>query len=299
MAKTSAKQKETKLANDVVKTEGAGAPSVPDFMKGKAGLGVENVGAGDVAIPRIKLLQGISPEVLARDDLRAGYFYHTISEESLGRELRIVPVYTDIRAILWRPRHSGGGILARMNDGRHWEPANASFEVVLKKNKEDPGTSVKWYTKKTEAEAGLLSWGSSNPADPNSQPAATKMYNIVAMLPDHPELSPVVITLQRAAVKVAMNFTGKLKLSRAPSYGTVFVMSSLQESRNGDTFFNYKFTADGFVQNKEEFDLYEETYNRFKEQGLQIRDEDGLQDEDTTTIDASGDVGKQDAKAAF
>jgi hypothetical protein len=53
------------------------------------------------------LLQALSPECTEFNDAKPGHFWHTISEETLGRSIKIVPVYTDISYILWRPRHMG------------------------------------------------------------------------------------------------------------------------------------------------------------------------------------------------
>lgn len=268
MAKTTVAVKETK-------TEVA---LVPAFMQEQAGLGTENIGSSDVEVPRCKLLQKISPELDVFNEAKAGDFFHTLAEKSLGKEVRITPIYVDIRYILWRPQDTGGGILARADDGIHWSPADAQFEVELKKG----GPKVTWRTAKTVAQSGLAEWGSSNPSDPNSPPAATRMYNLVANLPDYPDLPPAVITLQRASIGVARKLMGKLKITRAPSFGLYFKMSSVEDKNGaGQIFLNYAFTADGMVQDKDEYDRNYGLYSYFKAQGVQIKDIEGLQDEPT------------------
>jgi hypothetical protein len=260
----------------VLKKENAVAHAVPDFMKAYAGAGTEMITGADIETPRIKLLQAISPEVEEFDDARNGEFWHTTSETSLGKEVRIVPIYIDIRAILWRPRHDGGGILARADDGVHWVPAQGNFTV--KPIKGSPKT-VTWSTKPLVAQSGLLEWGSSVPGDPNSMPAATKMYNMVVVLPDFPDLPPGVVTLQRSGIRVARKFLGKLKISKAPSFGMYFTMDSIREEGEEGPYNNYRFTADGLVTDEDEFHNYRELYERFKEMGLQIRDLETVQED--------------------
>ncbi len=248
---------------------------VPDFMKGYKGQGVENITANDIETPRIKLLQGVSEEIKIFDNAKPGEFWHSVAEMSLGPNPRIVPIYVDLRAILWRPRHEGGGILARADDGQHWVPPNAEFEVrPYKDNKK----VVKWRTKPLVAASGLLDWGSTDPEDPNSAPAATRMYNIAVALPDFPELGVAVVTLQRSGIRVARKFMGKLKLMSVPSFGTYFTMGITEDSNpSGDSFYNYTFTQAGLVQTIEEFTMYRELYEKFKEMGLQIRDLESAQ----------------------
>lgn len=267
MAKTAVAVKDTKSTDLSV---------TPDFMKDQIGLGTESIGAADTEIPRLKLMQKISPELDTFNDLKAGDFFHTLAEISLGREVRVTPIYTDIRYILWRPQDTGGGILARADDGIHWSPPDAQFEVELKKG----GPKVTWRTAKTIAQSGLAEWGSGNPSDPNSPPAATRMYNLVVTLPDHPDLPPAVVTLQRASIGVARKLMGKLKITRAPSFGLVFNMKSVEDKNGaGQIFLNYAFTAEGMVQDKEVYDKNFEYYQYFKAQGVNIKDIEGLQDE--------------------
>lgn len=252
--------------------------AVPEHMRNMAGMGTERVGAGDIETPRIKLIQGLSPEIQTFEDAKPGQFWHTTAQISFGPDVEIVPVYTDIRAILWRPREAGGGILARSDDGVTWNPANTTFEVKL--DRRDGGHVVKWTTKPTVAASRLLEWGSMNPTDPNSQPAATKMYNLVVCLPEYPELGPAVVTLQRSGVKVARKFMGQLKLIRAPSFGCRFIMASLLENGPSGDFYNYSFRANGFVEDEDEFEAYKQWYETFKAQGLTIQDLEGLQGTD-------------------
>lgn len=261
----------TKAANTAVAAVGA----VPDFMQQYAGQGVEQVSQAETEIPRIKLIQAISPELETFNDLKAGDFFHSIAEISLGQELRIVPIFTDMRYILWRPRWEGGGILARADDGVHWNPPNAQFEV--KPVKGSPQV-VSWKTAPTVAASGLTNWGSSNPSDPNSQPAATKMYNMLVAFPDNPDLGMAIVTLQRAGVKVARKLMGKLKITRAPAYGQVFVMRSVNEQGQEGPFKNYSFEADGFVTDKDQFEAFRGIYETFSKSGLNI-DPEKMQDD--------------------
>ncbi len=266
MTKAVAKKKTTEVA-----TSGA----APDFMKGHEGRGSENIGAKDVEVPRITLLQSLSPEVTDGDQ-KPGEFYHSIAEITLGKELKIIPVFVSKRYLLWKPRHEGGGILARADDGVHWSPPDAEFTVKPIKGSQDVAI---WKTAPTVKESGLAEWGSSLPKDPDSQPAATEMYVYVCVLPDHPELSPCVVTLQRGALIQARKFNGKIKAREKtiPAYGQVYSMSTNMDDTGAGEYHNYRFKMDGFVQDEDTFKHCATLYEMFKEMGVKVQGEEELQ----------------------
>ncbi len=264
------------------------AAAVPSFMQGYAGQGTENVTQEDIETPRIKLLQALSPECEEFDDAKAGCFWHTIAQQNLGTTLRVVPVFTDMRAILWNPRESGGGILARSDDLQTWSPPMGEFQVKINKGTKQ----VTWKLHKLVSASRLLEWGSSDVDDPNSPPAATKMYNVVVAMPDFPDLGPAVVTMQRSSVGVAKKFLSMLKLmNRTPSFGLRFQMAAVDDhNKNGDKFKNFQFAALGMVDNEEEFHRYRHMYETFKSMGLKVRDidEDAVAEADKASPDKDG-----------
>lgn len=269
--------------NQVAKSADAPLPAVqqvPDWMKDKGRGGIDKLTAADMEVPRIKLIQAISPELTEHNVLKPGDFWHTLGEQSLGKAMLIVPIYIDKRYILWKPRKAGGGILARADDGTHWNPANVDFQITLPETKK----TVTWTTKDTVEESGLANWGSYNPEDPNSQPAATLMYTMVAAMPDYPDLGFAQLTLQRGSVKVAKSLIGKIMINpTVPSYGRLFRMSSFEEQSESGTFFNYRFAAEGFIQNQDQFNAYESLYKQFAKTGLNIKDLETMQDDEPAT----------------
>lgn len=251
------------------------AAKLPEYMRSQAGKGMEGMAAGDFEMPRIKLLQGISEELEMYDGVKAGDFFHTLAEQGLGTELNVTILHISKRYVLWRPRWDGGGILARADDAVHWSPSNAEFEVSADKSKR---RKVKWCTKPTVAESGLAEWGSFDPEDPNSQPAATLCYVYVVYMHDFPQLSPVALLLQRTALRGAKKLNGKLKVSGAPVYGLKFIVESVDDSSTEGDFKNWRFTSDGYVD-QEQFVEFEAMHNGFAKTGVNVRNIEGAQDE--------------------
>jgi hypothetical protein len=246
---------------------------LPAFMQKHPGLG--GLGAGEVEIPRLKLLQASSPELTESNNAKPGEFWHTLTNESFGSTVRICPIYIDWRFILWRPQEAGGGILARADDGKHWTPADTEFAVKLK-----TGHDVKWRTARTVAASRLDRRGSYNPSDPSSPPAAARMYSIVCSFPDRQDLPPAVVTLQRAAIRAATKLIGELKVLRAPSFGVIFELASFKDKSPSGEFYNYAFKMVGPVEDKA---FYEENFAQFRffmEQGLKVKDLEGAQEDE-------------------
>ncbi len=243
---------------------------LPAFMQEHARLGRLDV--GDLEMPRLKLLQASSPELTEFNNAKHGEFWHSLINESFGSTVRIF--------ILWRPREAGGGILARADDGKHWTPADTEFTVKLKS-----GHEVKWRTARTVRASGLDRRGSYNPSDPNSPPAATRMYSIVCSFPDRQDLPPAVVILQRAALKVATKLIGKLKVLRAPSFGVILEMASFKDKSPSGEFYNYAFEIVGPVEDKAFYEENFAQYRFFIEQGLKVKDLEGAQEDEASSAE--------------
>lgn len=258
--------------------------AMPDFMKGQTQAGLEHAEASDVEIPRVQLLQSVSPEVEEHDTAKAGLFWHNMGEVALGNEIEVIPIFLEKRLTLWNPRDQGGGILARSPDGIHWSPSNATFDVKIKGRKE----AVRWQTKDSVAASGLTEWGTSNPDDPNSPPAATLSYNFLMLFPDRLDLGPAVVTMQRSSTRVAKKLIGKLKMVNAPIYGIKLIMSAVKEEGPEGPFYNFAFRPNGFVQDLSLFKQGQELYEAVSASGLKVKD---IQEEDPPAEGGEGKTG--------
>jgi hypothetical protein len=269
--------------------------TLPDFMREDIGkqYGMETLDATDMALPRLLLMQGLSKQKEQFSFLKTGDFFHTAQEVVIPQPFLAVPIMIDKRFLLWRPRNAGGGILARANDAKHWQPSPASFTVTL--DKKDGGATVTWETKETVAESGLAEWGSMDPDNPESPPAATLTYNILLAFPANPELSPAVLSLQRTGMKAALDLNMKLKSLNRPSFQSVIQFSSFLDHKGTNDFYSVKTVLAGFLCAKkkwraddaeswtlgdlETYQNYKALYERLAKSGLDIKDEDELQSE--------------------
>jgi hypothetical protein len=252
------------MSNDVVKTDSKLPAHLAQYEKAKIG----NVDSSDRIIPRIKLIQAISPELQDFEDAKAGQFWHTIGQQNLGPTLRAIPIIIRKSYVLWAPRNDDRGILARAQDGIHWEPANAEFTV---KPKGSPN-NVTYKTKNTVAESGLDKFGTSIPGDANSPPAASLTYNMMWYLPDLPELSPSIIINTRSSVKPMQQLLSRIDSKPVPHYVQSYVIGSVQQKGAEGPYFNFTYTGSGFAD-EATAKICHEMYEQFSKIGWLANDE--------------------------
>lgn len=265
--------------------------NMPAFMREYAGAGKENISREDMEIPRLKLIQALSPELEAYNELKAGDFFHSAAEEIFSGPFRAVPVLVDKQMILWNPRANGGGVLARSMDCIHWAPPQGEYTVKL----DNPyqGTTVKWRLAETVRESGLGEWGTMNPNDPNSPPAATRMINMALAFPDNPTLMMAVLTFSRSSLKMGRRLLTKLMTVRTPLYGSIFTFEAFTDNnKQGQKFFNIQATGAGLVEDEKLFHQYREIHESMKGAGLNIKDVDSLQDEEQAPGEGEDGAGK-------
>ena len=105
-----------------------------------AGAGLQEVKATDLAIPFLRILAQLSPQVNKRDGAyvqgaEAGDIYHTVSNTAFkGAEgVVIVPCHFQHRYLEWKPREKGGGFV-----GTHYSNA----PIVKTTRRDDRGNEV-------------------------------------------------------------------------------------------------------------------------------------------------------------
>jgi len=219
---------------------------IPDYLKSEKSTGLETLGAGDFKVPRIKLLHPLSPEIQEfQGQAIPGEFWHEGANRSIGKEFIFVPINAGKRVILWKPRDDGGGMLAFSRDAVNWASGgDKTFEVMLDRKSKK---RVKWQTGKNVPYSKLLEWGSSNPEDDQSPPAATLTYEYLCYLPRFPELSPCLYGVFKTALPAGKQLNSSLLMLRKPTASVAVKCWSVETSNGTDTYLTPKFQTMGFV----------------------------------------------------
>lgn len=236
-------------------------------MQEDKALGKENIARDDMVIPRVALMQAVNPEV-TEGRCASGDFWHTVLEEVLGEELDdLIIIHHSKRYTLWKPRHLGGGILARASDGVNWDEPDQVYKFSPYKDR--PKYEVEYKTgKKVGRDIGLGKWGSLDPENPDSPPAATLTHALVCMIESRPEMGPFVILLQRSAEPVAKMLLSKIQLDPAPIFGQRFKLGSKVVSIADGDFNQYTFVKNGHVQDADLYAFLKEQHVAFRDSGV-------------------------------
>lgn len=116
---------------------------LPEYLREQQGSarGRENVGVEDLVIPRLELVQDLSPARKKQDPnyipgAEEGMLYNNVTRELYGTEVLLVPVGYVKEWLLWKDRDKGGGFGGAYPDQRSAEDARSlledgdDFEVV-------------------------------------------------------------------------------------------------------------------------------------------------------------------------
>lgn len=260
---------------------------LPAFLQaGKNVVNHDNFDSSDVVIPRIKLLQGISPEVEQFNDAKSGNYWHTGLDMNLGAEMRFIVADRRKKFLLQAPIQDGQGILARSDDAKKWDKLG-SWQVKIKGQK----NPVTWEITDIDIEkSGLTGWGTSIPGDEDSPPAATLFYDYLVFLPDHLDLGPAVISLARSQIKKAKKgLNDKISMHATngrPMQALIFQAGVVEESSDGQSFKNWSFRSGGFVQDEALYKMLLEYRGALA--NLKIQDEGGVDEPEKATDDGQG-----------
>jgi hypothetical protein len=246
----------------------------------------DNFDSSDITIPRIKLLQGINPEIAQFDSAKVGNFWHSGADMDLGPKVRFVVADRRKKYLLSAPLEDGQGVLARADDALTWDRVG-KWQVKQKGVKQP----VTWEINHRDIEkSGLTKWGTYNPDDDQSGPAATLFYDYLVFLPDHLDLGPAVITLARASIKKAKKgLNDKISMHGSngrPMQALIFEASSVDENSDSGGFKNWQFMSAGFNMDEALFNLAREHIGALGR--VRIADEAG----DAVTEPSAQDDGK-------
>lgn len=278
----------------------AAGPSYLDNYKGK--LGTEDISSDEINIPRLKLGQDMSKEVQAGDVERGDLFVNVSGEVALeaGQKLPFAVLKRYREFILWRPQKDGGGILARAHavqtpDGvrYEWDKPNSEFEVKVEGKIKVTWKIGKYVDEPTiEGPNGdlisIADWGSEIPGDKESNKAATEHHNYIIALPTRDNMV-VALSLSRTASPRAKDFNALLKMSSKPMVSRLFTVETVDDSRDGHDFKNYKFRpnkdaiegvtdANPLFVNGALFDFYADMAASFEGKALTVDQSDGEQE---------------------
>jgi hypothetical protein len=257
------------MTSEITKTETGG---VPDWMRAKnSGATLGNIDSSDLKPPKLKLLAGMSPEVMdGIPSATPGNFWMTILNINLGQAVVITPILLRKSYHIWAPKTPANaeqkGPLATASDGIHWDNPNQTFEVRFPNNP----TVYKWKIGKMVTEGNTHRFGSSQPEDPKSKPMATLTYDILVLV-DLPngKKQLAVWTSARTGVGPTQNFISTVMAMGIDQFFQRYRVVVLKKpGPSGDPYFTYDYQYIGNVQSEAEGDAAKALYDQYRKSGF-------------------------------
>ncbi len=251
--------------------------------EGYTGQGQEDITTDDIIIPRIKLAQALTPEVVDKK-AEEGDLIHNVTGDIIckaGQKLRFIPIMYTKEFIIWRERETGGGILARAirkqigtNFRYAWITPNVELTDKIG-GKVEVTYKLKRYTTSAIAlvdhETDDLSCWKGDEA-----PAANLTHNYLVVLPDN-NMELIAISLSRTSARKGAQLNTMLKMGGASIFTRVFEASTFIDQSDKYKFANWIFSPAGYIapDQVEMLESLKKLHEDFKATSFVVNVEDG------------------------
>jgi hypothetical protein len=219
---------------------------IPDFLK-QGNRGAENVGTDDMIIPRIELIQALSPvrkksDPAYIDGAEEGMLYNHVTRTLYGTEVTVVPVYYTKQFLVWKDRKAGGG------GSNGFRGAFATKELA------------------DRAIADL--------AEEALEVSDTAQHFVLVRNGD--DWQEAVISMAKSKIKVSKRWNSLMRLTNTDSFSRAYKLSATTETNaRNESYFNFNVAALGFV-NKDLYERAEKLYETIRSGGVKVsNDYDG------------------------
>lgn len=202
-------------------TTGTGVAVVdqmPDFLRDKQGSarGRENVGAEDLVIPRLEIVQDLSPARKKQDPnyiegAEEGMLYNNVTRELYGTSVVVIPVGYVKEWLLWKDRKKGGGF-----GGAFANEEEARRAIDLLEDADD------WAAVDTGQQFCVL-------VKPNG------------------ELEEIVVSMAKSKAKVSRKWNSLIRIANADSFARAYKLSAiLDTNKQNQQFYNFDVKPAGY-----------------------------------------------------
>lgn len=197
---------------------------VPEYLRDAIGsnAGQENVSVDDLVIPRINLVQSLSPERDKKDPayiegIEEGQIFNSLTREVYGESTIVVPVMYRREYQVWNKKRTQGG------SGFHGS-----------------------YSTDAEAKAVLRTREAEKP-DLAGKLEVVEVPVMFVMVINSNSHEQAVISFPRTKAKVARKWNSLIRLGGMAAYAKQYNLHSVEEKNDNGKFYNFGVSAAGFV----------------------------------------------------
>ena len=200
----------------------SGEVSRPSFMDTGSSRGSEGVGMDDITIPRVDVLQALSPQRKKTnaeyiEGAEEGMLFNTVTKQLYGSNFLFVPVYFRKEYVIWKDRKEGGGFAGAFASEQEAQNAMAD---------QDLNPEIHQITD-TGQHFGLL---------------------VDDYESDNPKIEEAVISMSRSKMKVSRQLNTMIRMAGGDRFERAYTIASTESTNNnGDEFWNISVKQMGYV----------------------------------------------------
>lgn len=214
---------------------------VPDFLKNQTtARGSENVGADDLVIPRLELVQDLSPCRKKSDPnyiegIEEGMLYNNVTRQNYGTEALVIPVFFRKEWLIWKDRNEGGGFRGA-------------------------------FATEAEANAAMADLEDGD----KCEVVDTAQHFCLLIQPETGKVEEIVISMNKSKMKVSRKWNSLIRMNGGDSFARVYRVGTVSEknSKNQD-YYNLVISPAGFPT-KELYERAEKLYDAIAAGAVQV-----------------------------
>lgn len=190
---------------------------LPDYIRKDTARGSENVSTEDLVIPRLEVIQDLSPQ-LDEDSgeyiagAKAGMLTNSVTNQLYGSEVMVVPVHYTKQYLVWKSREKGGGFF-----GAYPTPKEAEDRVQQEGGKAQGVEAIDTPT------------------------------HLCLLINQHSgTVDEVILSMPRTKAKVSRQWNSMIRMAGGDRFSRVYRIATTKEENAKGKFHNYVVATSGF-----------------------------------------------------
>lgn len=206
--------------------------TLPDYIQRTDVRGTENLGMADLIIPRLEIVQGLSPAVKRGDPgyiegAQAGMLNNSVTRQLYGDSVMAIPVHYAMQYLVWRDRKLVEA--HNVKNPRQKLPTEGGFFGAYQ--------TVEEAKKRADEEGG---------EDQCIVVTDTPTHLCLLLNRDSGSIDEIMVPMPRTKAKPSRAWNTMIKLAGGPRFGRVFTLKTvLTKNAKGD-YYNFAIEVLGF-----------------------------------------------------
>lgn len=209
------------MSTEIVESNDVWEDQLPAHLQGKEqqARGSEDVSIEDLTIPRISIIQDLSPHHKKTkaeyiEGAEVGMAFNSATQELLGKVFHIVPVLFRKEYVIWKDRKSGGGF-------------NGAYRTMI------------------EAKTAL-----SELENPSLYDIVDTAQHFCLVLDSDGNSQEAVVSMSKSQMKISRQLNTMAQIAGGDRFSRVYQLSVVEDKSDKGEFFNWKIVQRGYAPEK-------------------------------------------------